>query len=102
MSTKTKRITEPRKITGSRAEVYHGTAERTTGGLRACDLFRDRYGYIRSVRRSRQIKERNKSLDEFTQRINTMTAAVFEAAEKNVSSVDQTTDGYQQHSNQPE
>jgi hypothetical protein len=38
------------KPVGSRAEVFHGTAEKTTGGLRAKDLMLDpNDGQIKSV-----------------------------------------------------
>ena len=38
------------KLFGSRAEVFHGTAEKTTGGLRAKDLMLDsKDGQIKSV-----------------------------------------------------
>ena len=36
------------KREGSRAEVWHGTAHHTSGGLKKSDLFKDRYGRIRS------------------------------------------------------
>jgi hypothetical protein len=36
------------KTFGSRAEVFHGTAEKTTGGLTKSDLFQDKYGVIKS------------------------------------------------------
>ena len=31
---------------GSRAEVFHGTAMKTTGGLMKTDLMQDKYGRI--------------------------------------------------------
>ena len=38
------------KLFGSRAEVFHGSAEKTTGGLRAKDLMLDpKDGQIKSV-----------------------------------------------------
>lgn len=36
------------KRVGSRAEVWHGTAHHTSGGLTKSDLFQDKYGRIRS------------------------------------------------------
>jgi len=36
------------KTFGSRAEVFHGTAEKTAGGLKKKDLFQDKYGAIKS------------------------------------------------------
>jgi hypothetical protein len=48
---------------GSRAKVFHGNAEMTSGGLRRSDLFKDASGHIRSrVRSSLQIS-RNKELE---------------------------------------
>mgnify|MGYP001428118822 CR=1 FL=1 len=34
---------------GSRAEVFHGTALKTTGGLTQSDLVQDKYGKIVSI-----------------------------------------------------
>ena len=34
------------KTFGSRAEVFHGAAEKTTGGLTKSDLFQNKYGEI--------------------------------------------------------
>tara|TARA_X000000368_G_scaffold362608_1_gene307361 strand:- start:1486 stop:1746 length:261 start_codon:yes stop_codon:yes gene_type:complete len=34
---------------GSRAEVFHGTALKTTGGLTQSDLVQDKYGSIISI-----------------------------------------------------
>ena len=36
------------KTFGSRAEVFHSTAEKTAGGLKKKDLFQDKYGAIKS------------------------------------------------------
>src|SRR6056300_1241100 len=38
------------KTFGSRAEVFHGTAEKTTGGLSKKDLFQDKYGAIKRAK----------------------------------------------------
>ena len=37
------------KLIGSRAEVFHGTAERTSGGLRTKDLMLGKDGQIKSI-----------------------------------------------------
>ena len=34
---------------GTRAQVFHGTALKTTGGLTQSDLVQDKYGSIRSI-----------------------------------------------------
>lgn len=39
---------QPIKAVGSRAEVWHGTADHTSGGLRRSDLYQDKYGNIKS------------------------------------------------------
>lgn len=44
---------------GSRAQVYHGTAMRTSGGLTRNDLFQDKNGRIRSKRASARAKQLN-------------------------------------------
>jgi hypothetical protein len=49
------------KTVGSRAEVMHGTAAHTSGGLRASDLMYNRQGRIVSRARSAAAK-RNKNL----------------------------------------
>lgn len=49
------------KPIGSRAEVFHGTAERTSGGLRAKDLMLDpKDGQIKSVAAHQAALERMK------------------------------------------
>jgi hypothetical protein len=50
------------KLFGSRAEVFHGSAEKTTGGLRAKDLMLDpKDGQIKSVAAHKAALERMKS-----------------------------------------
>lgn len=49
------------KTIGSRAEVWHGTAVHTSGGLGKGDLFQDKYGRIRS-RRASQVAKRHNNL----------------------------------------
>lgn len=41
---------------GSRAKVYHGGAEMTSGGLRKDDLERNKYGRIVSKKKSQTMK----------------------------------------------
>ncbi|AFK66131.1 hypothetical protein OMVG_00131 [Ostreococcus lucimarinus virus OlV3] len=49
------------KPIGSRAEVFHGSAEKTTGGLRAKDLMLDpNDGQIKSVQAHKSALERMK------------------------------------------
>lgn len=48
------------KAVGSRAEVFHGTAMHTAGGLVAKDLIRDDDGQIKSKRASMAALERMK------------------------------------------
>ena len=49
------------KLIGSRAEVFHGTAERTSGGLTAKDLMLDaKDGQIKSVAAHQAALERMK------------------------------------------
>jgi len=43
---------------GSRAQVMHGTAEKTTGGLRKENLQYNKYGRIVSKKRSATAKKR--------------------------------------------
>lgn len=47
-------------VVGTRAQVWHGTADKTSGGLKKNDLFM-RNGRIRSKRASRSAKK-NKNL----------------------------------------
>ena len=49
------------QTTGSRAQVWHGTAKKTSGGLTKKDLFQDKYGNIKSRKASAKAK-RNKNL----------------------------------------
>ena len=46
------------KTFGSRAEVFHGAAEKTTGGLTKSDLFQNKYGEITSKKASKAALER--------------------------------------------
>lgn len=43
---------------GSRAKVYHGGAEMTSGGLHKDDLEKNKYGRIVSKRKSQTMKKR--------------------------------------------
>ena len=45
------------KTVGSRAEVWHGTAEHTTGGLKKGDLYMGKDGHLHST----EMKKRGKS-----------------------------------------
>lgn len=45
---------------GSRAQVFNGTADKTSGGLMKKDLFKDSYGRIRSKKASEAAKKRLK------------------------------------------
>ena len=45
------------KTTGSRAEVFHGTAKHTRGGLKKADLFKNKYGRIVSKKASKSAKK---------------------------------------------
>lgn len=47
------------KAVGSRAEVWHGTARHTSGGLTKAQLFKDKYGNIKSKRKSAMAKRQN-------------------------------------------
>lgn len=44
--------------TGSRAQVWHGTAAHTAGGLTRSDLFQDKFGRIRSKAASATAKRK--------------------------------------------
>jgi hypothetical protein len=46
---------------GSRAQVMHGGAEKTTGGLTKNDLEYNKYGRIVSVKRSKTMKAKHAS-----------------------------------------
>ena len=43
---------------GSRAQVFHGVAKKTSGGLKKNDLFKDKNGRIRSKKASSAAKKR--------------------------------------------
>ena len=49
-------------VVGTRAQVWHGTADRTSGGLRKKDLFKSDAGNLRSKKASRSAKK-NKNLE---------------------------------------
>lgn len=44
-------------VVGSKAQVFHGTADRTSGGLKQKDLFKDKNGNIKSKRASKSAKK---------------------------------------------
>ncbi len=44
-------------VVGSKAQVFHGTADRTSGGLKKNDLFKDRRGNIKSKKASKAAKK---------------------------------------------
>ena len=50
---------EKMQTVGSRAEVMHGKAKRTAGGLTVNDMFYDKNGRIRSRRASRAARSAN-------------------------------------------
>tara|TARA_B110000977_G_C11047063_1_gene480950 strand:- start:541 stop:807 length:267 start_codon:yes stop_codon:yes gene_type:complete len=47
-------------VVGTRAQVYHGTATETSGGLSKKDLFMDTDGEIKSVKKSKLMMKRTK------------------------------------------
>jgi hypothetical protein len=51
-----KLVRKMQKAIGTRAQVWHGTAHHTSGGLTAGDLFQDKYGNIKSKRASAKAK----------------------------------------------
>ena len=53
----------PTKIIGSRAQVMHGTAEKTSGGLTKSDLKYNKWGKIVSKVKSNQAKKDNRLAD---------------------------------------
>jgi hypothetical protein len=46
------------KRIGSRSEVYHGNANRTSGGLTKNDLVKNKYGYIVSRKKSNMARQK--------------------------------------------
>ena len=44
-------------IEGTRAQVWHGTAKRTSGGLTKKDLIKNKHGYIVSKNKSEYMKK---------------------------------------------
>jgi hypothetical protein len=49
-------------LVGSRAQVYHGTAYKTTGGLCKSDLFQNKNGRVVSKRKHTTAKRENRLL----------------------------------------
>lgn len=47
------------KTIGTRAEVYHGTAKHTSGGLTKSDLIQNKKGEIVSAKKSAMAKKNN-------------------------------------------
>ena len=56
-----------KKTFGSRAEVFHGTAKKTTGGLMKKDLVKNKHGEIVSKKASKSAKK-TKNLKKFLQK----------------------------------
>lgn len=48
------------KTVGSRAQVWHGTARRTTGGLHKSNLMKNKHGRIVSRRAHTRAKKENR------------------------------------------
>ena len=48
------------KTVGSRAEVFHGTAKHTSGGLEKKDLLQNKHGHIVSRRKHNTAKKENR------------------------------------------
>ena len=48
------------KATGSRAEVFHGNARHTSGGLTRNDLKMNKHGEIVSIKASNRAKKENR------------------------------------------
>jgi hypothetical protein len=48
------------ELIGSRAKVYHGTAYKTTGGLRKCDLLQNKNGRFVSLKKHKTAKKENR------------------------------------------
>lgn len=46
-----------RMVVGSRAQVFHGNADKTTGGLEKKDLMKNKHGRIVSVRKHKTAKK---------------------------------------------
>lgn len=44
-------------VVGSKAQVFHGNADRTSGGLKKNDLFQDKNGNIKSKKASKAAKK---------------------------------------------
>ena len=51
-----------KKTVGSRAEVWHGTAKKTYGGLTRADLMKNKHGRIVSIKKSNAGKKTIKRL----------------------------------------
>ena len=41
---------------GSKAQVYHGTANKTSGGLTKKQIYKDKYGRYKSLKKHQQMK----------------------------------------------
>jgi hypothetical protein len=54
----------PSKTFGSRAEVFHGNAKKTTGGLTKKDLMKNKHGQIVS-RKKHMTAKKEKRLEKF-------------------------------------
>lgn len=54
-----KRKIVPKKQYGTRAEVWHGNASMTTGGLKKSDLMKNKEGVLVSKKKSNMAKKRN-------------------------------------------
>ena len=48
-----------KKRVGTAAEVWHGTAEMTSGRVKKSGLFKDKYGNIKSLAKSKAAKKSN-------------------------------------------
>lgn len=54
---------EYKMYSGSRAEVFHGTAYKTAGGLLKKDLIKNKHGHIVSLKKSKTAKKDNRLLE---------------------------------------
>jgi hypothetical protein len=50
-------MTEHKQTVGSRAEVFHGTAKHTSGGLEKSDLLKNKWGRIVSAKKHKTAKK---------------------------------------------
>lgn len=51
------------KLIGSRAQVFHGTAYKTSGGLTKKDLIKNKSGHVVSAKKHRSAKKHNRLLE---------------------------------------